>query len=403
MKPLRQLFRSLGCRDYRLYFFGQLASLHGSWMQQVAQSWLVYRLTGSNWMLGVVSAAGLAPSLLFGLWGGMVADRVPRRRLFLLCQWLALAQAVALAVLTLGGWVRPWQVVVLAFLVGVVHAFEIPARHALVGTLVPRELMHNAVALNSSTFNLARALGPVTAGLLIPHTGEGGIFLVNAASYLAVILALSRMSGADPAPRHAAGDGLLGGLRHVWRHPGLRAAVLLVGLSSLLVNPYLVLLPDFARRVLTGGAEEYGVLVGAAGFGSLLGALHLALRARPTGLERLVALASLGASLGLVGLALCRTPIPAAGFLCLTGLALTTQVAGTNTYLQVSAPDRLRGRIMSLFSVVFLGFSPLGSLVAGGLADRLGVLPVLAGLGLVLLVVGMPWRLRLWFLEGASR
>ncbi len=400
MKPLRLLFRSLGCRDYRLYFTGQVVSLHGTWMQHVAQAWLVYRLSDSNLMLGVVSAASLLPSLVLGLWGGVVADRVPRRRLFLLCQWLSLAQALALGLLAAGGLIRVWHVVVLALFAGIVHAFEIPARHALVGTLVPRELMHNAVALNSSAFNLARAIGPVTAGFLIPRIGEGAVFLVNALSYGAVIFALGRMRGPDPVPERHARDGLADGLRHVWREPRLRAAVVLIALSSLLANPYLVLLPEYARHVLAGGAEDYGVLVGAAGLGALAGALGLALRESPRGLERLIAVSSLMVAVALGLLAIVRVLPLALPVLFLTGFFLTSQVAGTNTFLQVSAPDRLRGRIMSLFSVVFIGFSPLGNLAAGALADLLGVIAVLALSSATLLVLGMPVRWRLFRRSG---
>ena len=396
MKPWRRLFRSLRCRDYRLYFTGQVLSLHGTWMQSVAQSWLVYRLTGSSFLLGLVSAASLAPSLLFGLIGGVVADRLPRRRLFLFCQWLAMAQAVVLGLLTLSGRIQVWEIVLLAFLVGLVHAFEIPARHALVGTLVPRELMHNAVALNSSAFNMARTLGPVTAGFLIPRIGEGWVFVLNACSYLAVIVALLRMSGEDRVPPAQRDDGLLVGLRYVWRHPPLRAAVLLIALASLLANPYLVLLPEYARSVLTGGAEDYGLLAGAAGAGSLLGAVALALRERADRIERLIVLASGLAAMALWLLAVSRSAWIAMPTLFLLGFSLTSQVAGTNTFLQLSAPEALRGRVMSLFSVVFLGFSPLGNLLSGALADRFGVLMVFAGLGMALLVVGMPWRVRLW-------
>ncbi|WJW75174.1 MFS transporter [Thiohalobacter sp. IOR34] len=382
-----RLFRSLRHRNYRLYFFGQILSLHGTWMQNVAQAWLVYRLTESSFMLGLVSFLGMAPVLLLGLFGGLVADRLPRRRLFLGAQALAMLQALVLAGLTLTDVIRVEHVMLLATLLGFVHAFEMPARHTLVAELVPRQDLHNAIGLNSSTFNLARTLGPVTAGWLIGWLGEGGVFLLNALSYLAVIVALLVMRLTDSPPGGGSrGRGIVEGLRFAWHERALRMTLLLVGVVSLFANPYLVLMPVFAREVFGGGAEQLGLLVGAAGAGALAGALHLALRHKAAGLTRLIALAGLLLGLGLLLFSRITLFPLALTVLLLVGFSLTSVAAASNTFLQLSIPDALRGRVMALFSVIFIGFTPLGNLLAGALAERLGVQAAVLLMGAVVLL-----------------
>lgn len=363
--------RALAHRPYRRYFIGQLISLHGTWMQSVAQSWLVYRLTGSSLMLGLVSFVSLAPVLFFGLWGGVLADRLPRRGLFIAAQVLALLQALTLAGLTWSGAVSVAWVLGLAALLGLVHALEMPVRHAYIAGLVPREDLACAVAINSGTFNLARFLGPAIAGLVIAHWGEAPAFAINALSFAAVILALSGLP-ATPADDRRRG-GVLDGLRHVRGDPCLRRTLLRVVSASLIGVPYLVLMPVFAEQVFGGGPQTLGWLMGGAGLGALLAALRLATH-RDAGarLPHDMREAGILGGLGLQLFAL--TPwLPAAlPLTAVIGFALTTLVASANTYLQLHAPDGLRGRVMAVFSVAFIGLAPVGNLLAGALAEVLG-------------------------------
>jgi MFS family permease len=371
LNPL--LLRSFRHRNFRLYLAGQLLSLHGTWMQSVAQAWLVYRLTDSSFMLGLVSFLNLAPVLLLGFIGGAVADRYSRFRLFWITQMLAMLQAFTLGALTLSGYVQVTHILILATLLGIIHAFEIPARHALVAGLVERAELPNAIALNSSLFNLARFLGPAVAGALIAVFGEGPVFIINGFSFLTVLLALFTMR---PRPamhvRPADSGGPLAGLRFAWRQIPLRYALGLVALISLAGTPYLVLMPVFAREVFGGDAQQLGLLVGAAGLGALLAALRLAQRKHSAGLEKVIVVSALLAGVGLLlfsqagsfAFALCVLP--------LTGFGITSLVAATNTFLQLEAADSLRGRLMSLFSMVFLGFAPLGNLLGGGIAQQIG-------------------------------
>ncbi|MFA7386795.1 MAG: MFS transporter [Thiohalobacteraceae bacterium] len=371
LNPL--LIRSFRHRNFRLYFIGQLLSLNGTWMQSVAQAWLVYRLTDSSFMLGLVAFLNLGPVLVLGLFGGALADRYSRYRLFWVTQTLAMAQAFVLAGLTLSGQVQVTHILILATLLGVVHAFEIPARHALVAGLVSRAELPNAIALNSSLFNLARFIGPTLAGALVALIGEGPVFMLNGLSFMSVLIALALMR---PRPamhaRPATGRGLWAGLDFAWRQPPLRWALALVALISLVGTPYLVLMPVFAREVFGGGAQQLGLLVGAAGLGALLGALRLAQREQSTGLERIIVASGVLAGAGLFLFSQASSFVLAMMVLPLTGFGITSLVAATNTFLQLEAEDSLRGRLMSLFSVVFLGFAPIGNLAAGGIAHHIG-------------------------------
>ncbi|MFP5507356.1 MAG: MFS transporter [Gammaproteobacteria bacterium] len=372
MPPLT-LTRAFRHRNFRLYFLGQLLSLHGTWMQSIAQAWLVYRLTDSSFMLGLVSFLNLAPVLLFGLVAGAVADRYSRFRLFWISQTLAMLQAFALAALTLSGQVQVAHILVLATTLGIIHAFEIPARHALLASLVDRTELPNAIGLNSSLFNLARFLGPALAGALIAAFGEGPVFVINGLSFSAVLLALFAMR---PRPamhvRPRESGGVLAGLRFAWRQIRFRYALGLVALISLFGTPYLVLMPVFAREVFGGDAQQLGLLVGAAGLGALLAALRLAQRAHGQGLERVIVVSALLAGIGLLLFSQAGSFATALCVLPLTGFGITSLVATTNTFLQMEAEDGLRGRLMSLFSMVFLGFAPLGNLFAGSVAQHLG-------------------------------
>jgi len=365
---------SLRHRDFRLYYVGQLVSLNGTWMQTVAQSWLVYRLTDSSFMLGLVAFLAMLPVLLFGLLGGLLADRLPRRRLFLVAQALAMAQALVLATLALGGWIQVWHVMVLALLLGLVHAFEMPARHTFIAELVPREDLPNAIALNSSAFNIARFVGPTLAGWVVAGFGEGTAFAVNAVTFLAVMGAIQRMNSPPPLPdgREGGPGRLAEGLRFAWGAPAIRSALGMVGLTSLLGSSYAILMPVFTREIFAGGAGTLGLLLGSAGAGAMLAALRLAQRASGSGLDRLIGHSGVVAGVFMLlfagtrhlGLALVLLPV--------IGFCFTSLVASANTLIQLEVPNRLRGRVMSLFSVTFIGLTPLGNLVAGTLGHWLG-------------------------------
>ncbi len=390
------LLRSLRRREYRLYFIGQSISLHGTWMQNVAQAWLVYRLTESSFLLGLVAFCALIPVLLFSFLGGWLADHLPRRRLFLATQILALIQALLLAVLTLSGQVQVWQIIVLAFGLGVVHAVEIPARHSMMAGLVPREELHNAIALNAGLFNLARFLGPALAGILILQLNEGWVFLLNGLSFIPTLIALWLIGlESNGMPRKAAQKGALQeGLRYVLREPALRNAIVLVSAVSLFASPYTVLMPVVVREVFHSGPDTLGFLLGAAGCGALLAALRLAALQYGQSMQDWITLGSLLAGASLLVFSRVTQVSLALPLLAIAGFATTTVFASTNTYLQLSVPDELRGRVMSLFSSLFIGIAPIGNLLAGSVAEAMGVQWTLFWLGVGCLLVGVLYRWR---------
>ncbi len=370
------IFRSLRYPNYRRYYLGQLVSLNGTWMQNVAQAWLVYRLTESSFMLGLVAFCSLVPVLVLSLYGGVLADRVDRWRLLVGAHIVGMLQALALAALTLSGVVAPWHIIGLALVLGSVHALEMPARHSFIAEMVPRENLPNAIALNSSAFNVARFVGPALAGWLVALVGEGWVFVLNALSFVAILSALASMQRVVRAPVHGHGSAW-SRIREAIGFAGtdvtVRAGLLMVAMMSLVASSITVLMPVFAREVFGGGAEVLGVLLGAMGVGSLLGAVRLAHRASAEGLERMIGASGVvaGGTLAMfssitdVGLGL---PL-----LTIIGFCQTTLVAAINTLIQLRVPDALRGRTMSLFSMVFIGLMPVGSITAGALAQHLDV------------------------------
>lgn len=394
---LKATFRSLGHRNFRLYFGGQVLSLHGTWMQNVAQAWLVYRLTGSSAMLGLVAFCSLIPVLLFALYGGVLADRYNRRWLLFGAHSLAMLQALTLAVLTLTGAVQAWHVVVLALLLGFVHAVEMPARHSLVAQMVPRSDLSNAVALNSSAFNVARFLGPSLAGILVAAVGEGWVFAVNAVSFSAILGALLAMRMAPPThdgPRAGARSYIREALRFASGQPHIRAGLLLVSVMSMVAAATTVLMPVFAKQEFGGGSETLGLLLGAMGLGSLFGALRLAQRTEHTGIDRIIGGAGVVAGLSLLVFAWLDAPTLGLLVLAVAGFCHTTLVASTNAMIQLVVEDRLRGRVMSLFSTLFIGLMPIGSLTAGAVADVLGAPATLLGFGVLALLAGVLYLMR---------
>jgi len=381
-------WRALGHRNFALFFAGQSLSLCGTWMQSLAQAWLVYRLTGSPFLLGLVEFMGRAPILVFSLVGGLLADRWPRRRVMLATQTLSLVQATALAVLTISGHITIEWILALAALLGVINAVDIPVRQSFVGDLVPRADIPSAIGLNSSAFNAARIIGPSLAGLLVVTVGEGPCFLLNALSYLIVIgclMAMRVQATARTAPASAIGF-LIEGLRYAWRTPHVRALLALITVLSLAAVPYSTLLPVFAGEILQAGANGLGLLMAATGIGALAGAFQIARRGTVRGLVSYIAGAVILYGAGLLSLAYSTTlwiSIPA---LVAVGFGMITSLAGTNTLLQSLAPDELRGRVMSLYAMVALGFATFGSLLAGTGATYLGAPLTVAAGGLITLV-----------------
>ena len=394
--------RSLRHRNFQLFFSGQLISLIGTWMQNVAQSWLVYRLTGSALLLGVVGFANQIPVFLLAPIGGLVADRRNKHKVIITTQTSAMILAFILAGLTLTGVVRVWQVIVLAALLGAVNAFDIPARQAFLVDMVGKEDLMNAIALNSSMFNGARVIGPAIAGVLVAWIGEGWCFFANAVSYIAVIvgLLLMRLARARLAEGKASPfEHIAEGFRFARRTGPIWALLLLIGLVSLVAVPYSVLMPIFADSILHHGARGLGLLMGATGVGALLGAFTLALRKGVRGLGRWVALSSAGFGVSLILFSFSRWFWLSLILLLPAGYSMMLQMSASNTLIQAMVPDRLRGRVMALYSMMFMGMAPLGALFAGSVAQKLGApLTVTIGgagamVGSALFAVSLP-RLR---------
>ena len=381
--------RALRHRNFQLFFSGQLISLIGTWMQTVAQSWLVYRLTGSGLQLGAVGFASQIPVFLIAPLGGIVADRNNRQYVVIATQTASMLLAFALAALTLLHLVKVWQVFVLAALLGVVNAFDIPGRQSFLVDMVGKEDLMNAIALNSSMFNGARVIGPAVAGILVARLGEGWCFFANGVSYIAVIAGLLLMHVHAPARISAQAspwEHLVEGFQFVNRTAPIRALLMLLGVVSVTGMPYVVLMPIFADKVLHSGGQEFasligshdlgavrlGILMGAAGVGALLGALTLAVRSGVKGLGTWVTVCCAGFGVSLMLFSLSQSFWISVLLLLPVGYFIMLQMASSNTLIQVMVPDALRGRVMALYSMMFMGMAPLGALLGGALSDRLG-------------------------------
>ena len=382
--------RAFRHRNYQLFFGGQLISLTGTWMQSVAESWLVFRLTGSAALLGVTSFATLAPVFLFATLGGIVADRVDRRRIIIVTQSVSMVLPLTLAALTLSGHVRVWHVFILATCLGIVNAFDIPARQSFVVEMVGREDLSNAIALNSSMVNGARVVGPAVAGLLVAAAGEGWCFLINGVSYVAVIAGLLMMKvprRPRAMARRSAWRDTVDGFRFVAKTAPIQSLLILLGLLSFAGMPYSVLMPVFAESILKQGPQGLGLLMGASGLGALGGALSLLMRRGVRGLGRWVAVSAAAFGIALVAFSFSRTFWLSALLLIPVGAAMMVEMAASNTLLQAMVPDALRGRVMAFYSMMFMGMAPFGALFAGWVAERYGA-PATVALGGVGCVAG---------------
>lgn len=375
---LPPMLRALRHRNYRLFFAGQLISLTGTWMQSVAQGWLVLRLTNSPALLGLVAAASSIPVLLLSLPAGTVVDRVSKRRLMVVTQCAAMSLAAILAFLTLSGLVHVWHVMVLAFLLGTVNAFDAPARQSFTVEMVGRDDLLNAIALNSSIFNAARTIGPAVAGIVVALIGEGLAFALNAGSFLFVIagLLLMRLPPFTRPSGGRRGGELRAGLAYIAGEPRVRALLTLAGAVSLFCFVHVPLLPFFARDVLGAGADGLGALAASTGLGALAAALILAQLGDKLPRGRLLTAAALVYPVLIVGFTLMRALPLAMLFLALAGWAGVTTMALTNTLIQSIVPDALRGRVMSVFTLLLMGASPMGGMAAGAAAQLVGSVPL---------------------------
>lgn len=366
--------RSLRHRNFRLFAAGQLVSMTGTWVQLVAQSWLVYRLTGRATLLGLVAFAAHAPVFFLAPIGGAVADRFERRRIIIVTQAVSMVLAFVLAALTLGGAVREWHIVALAAGLGIVHAFDIPARQSFLVEMVGREDLINAIGLNSSLFNGARMTGPAVAGVLVAVIGEGWCFFINGISFAAVIVALLaiRVPPFQAPAKSSTLERIREGFAFSARERPVRALLLMLAVLSLIGMPYMVLMPVFADRVLFGGPAAYGILMSAAGMGALAGAIALASRRDVRGLGGWVARAAIAFGSLLCVFSFSRSMWISVALLLPIGFSMMVEISSSNTLIQTMVPDALRGRVMAVYSMMFMGMAPVGSLLAGWSADRIG-------------------------------
>lgn len=373
---INTIFRSLRYRNYRLFFGGQSISLIGTWMQRIALPWLVYHITDSAFLLGVVSFAGQIPTFLLAPFAGVITDRLNRYKVLLVTQILSFVQALLLAVLALSGSIQIWQIVALSVAFGCINAFDVPSRHSFVIEMVgKKEDLGNAIALNSMMFNGARLIGPSVAGLILATAGEGICFLINAISYIFVIASLLMMyvkhREIPKRETHMLRE-LKEGLDYTFGFAPIKHLILLLAVVSLMGSSYQVLMPVFAKEVLQGGSQTFGFLMGAAGLGALLGAIYLASRESVLKLGRIIPAASGLFGAGLIILSFMKN-FPVTIFLMvIIGLGVMLHTASSNTILQTITEDDKRGRVMSFYTMAIMGTAPFGSLIAGFLAKTIG-------------------------------
>lgn len=387
------LLRALRHRNYRLFFSGQSVSLVGTWMTRIATSWLVYRLTHSALLLGLVGFAGQIPTFVLAPFAGVWVDRWNRHRVLVITQALAMIQSFALAALTLLHRITVWDVIWLGAFQGLINAFDMPSRQAFVVEMVEdRADLGNAIALNSSMVNMARLVGPSLAGIIIAAVGEGYCFLIDGISYIAVIISLLAMR-VRSAPHGRHGD-VWGELRDGWTYAShavaIRSILLLLALVSLVGMPYTVLMPIFAGKILRGGPHTLGFLMGASGVGALLGAFRLAARQSVLGLGRVVGLSAAIFGAGLIAFSQSRWMWLSLALMFVVGYGMMQQMAASNTILQTITDEDKRGRVMSYYTMSFVGMAPFGSLLAGTVASRIQAPATLLISG-VFCIVGAVW------------
>lgn len=388
---------ALASVNFRIFFAGQFVSIVGSWMQTVATSWLVYRLTGSALMLGITAAAQQIPTLFLSPLAGVWADRANRRQVLIWTQAAAFVQATLLAALTLAGLIQPWHIIGFALFLGVVNAVETPMRQAFLLEMIgDRALLPNAIALQSMLFNGARFIGPTIAGLLLAAVGEAACFTVNAISYLAILLAYFRIRVAPRTPPPA-GVGwwpaLRSGVRYAAGFLAIRRLLMLLAALSFFAAPWQPLLPIFVRETYAGGSGTFGFMIGAVGMGAFAGTVFLAVRSRAAGLGRVICVTATVAGIALTLFSFASSLAMALALLPVFGFGLIVSVAASNTILQMISDEHMRGRVISLYVTTFLGIAPLGNFVFGALAERIGAHATLTICGISLTASGVAFAL----------
>lgn len=388
---LKPLLRALESRNYRLFFTGQAISLIGTWMTQLASVWVVYELTNSAWWLGVVGFSSQIPSFILAPFGGILVDRWNRHRILIATQCLSMIQSLALAALAMTGIIQIWHLILLSLFQGVISAFDSPARQAFVIEIIDKkENLSNAIALNSSIFNGARLVGPAIAGLLIARIGASWCFLIDGFSYIAVIAGLFAMRLKTKPITHQTANiwqRLKEGFHYSFGFPPIRAILLLIALFSFMAMPYTILVPIFATQMLQGGAETLGLLMAASGVGALIGGIYLSSRSTVLGLGKFVAYAPAVIGAGLIVFSFSRTLWLSLLMMLVIGCGSILEIASSNTILQTIVEDDKRGRVMSLYTMAFLGTLPFGNLVAGSLANQIGA-PMTLAIGGAFSIVG---------------
>ncbi len=367
-------FSAFYFRDFRLFWIGQLISFSGTWMHSTAQGWLVYSLTKSPFYLGLVAAASSLPILFFTLIGGAVADRFRKRNLLLVTQALSIIPAVMIGLLTSLGVITVWHVMALVVFLGTVNAFDVPARQSFLAEMVEKANLLNAIALNSAAFNGARIIGPVIAGMTIAHIGLPACFYLNALSFLAVIIALSmiKAKGEAKQSRESILKDISEGVRFIRKESGVRRPILLVATFSLFGIPFVTLLPIFAEEILDVGVKGLGFLAGSAGAGAFISAIILAFRGDIKEKHRLMSVSATVFPVSLFVFSVSKNYYLSMTALLIVGLAVVNFLATANSSIQLKTPDNLRGRVMSVYTLVFLGMTPIGNSMMGTVADIIG-------------------------------
>ena len=390
-------FSALRHRDFRLFWFGQLVSLSGTWMQHVAQGWLVYSLTKSPFYLGLVAASESLPILLFTLFGGIIADRFRKRNLLLMTQALSIVPALLLGILTNINLIGVWQVAMLAAFLGTVNAFDLPARQSFIIEMVGKGSLTNAIALNSAGFHGARMIGPVIAGITIAYIGLPACFYLNAISFFAVIIALSRIKARGEIIKNSNGimKDIIEGIQYIKSKSEICRSIILIAVFSLAGMPFITLLPVFAGEIFRKGPEGFGFLVGATGAGALTAALLLAFRGDIKDKSRFISFSALCFSILLFIFSFSTNFYLSVVILVFIGWALVSFFATVNSFIQLSVPDNLRGRAMSVYTFVFLGTAPIGNSLMGTLADSIGTVRAVTIASVICLIAAISFSVKI--------
>lgn len=398
LKSLTNIFSSLRSRNYRIYFTGQGISLIGTWMQHIAMSWLVYRLTGSVFLLGLIGFTSQIPTFVLSPLTGVLTDKYNRHRIMILAQMFFMLQALTLALLVLLNLIEVWHIIALSLFFGIVSAFDSPARHALVTDLIDRpEDLGNAIALNSALFNGARLVGPAIAGITIAAVGEGICFLINTISYTAIIYALLCLKIPEEAiPKKSANikDSLSEGVLYTFRSVPIRTLLLLLAVLSLVGFPFIVLLPAYAKEILLGGPETLGFLMSALGAGALTGAFYMAGRKSVLGLGKIISAGTVVMGLSIITASFSKEINLSLFIFFFSGLVMIMSVASINTMLQTIADEDKRGRVMSFYAMALMGTTPIGNLLAGSIASGIGISYTFLTGGIITVIAGIWFQMK---------